>query len=132
MHGCHRWGDMHRVGQANGAHKGWLVNRCGEVHVDFTPFVSNTQDDTDSSLRPMSRRMAQASRSPVGSNLQSLFQGHPMVISHMVPTLLRLYVDVEFTDQHNQVWSVRRGWSCQHFILRFSFFAHIRPLFSPL
>jgi hypothetical protein len=30
-------------------------------------------------------------------------QGHPMVIQNMVPTLLRLYVDVEFTDQHNQV-----------------------------
>ncbi len=71
--------------------------------------IFRTQDDTDSSLRPMSRRMAQASRSPVGSNLQSLFQGHPMVISHMVPTLLRLYVDVEFTDQHNQVWNVRCG-----------------------
>ena len=69
------------------------------VHLTGHP---NLQDDTDSSLRPMSRRMAQ-SRSPVGSNLQSLFQGHPMVISHMVPTLLRLYVDVEFTDQHNQV-----------------------------
>ena len=26
-----------------------------------------------------------------------------MVIQNMVPTLLRLYVDVEFTDQHNQV-----------------------------
>ena len=42
-------------------------------------------------------------RSPLGDSLQGLFLGHPMVIHHMVPTLLRLYVDVEFTDQHNQV-----------------------------
>ena len=30
-----------------------------------------------------------------------------MVIQNMVPTLLRLYVDVEFTDQHNQVGVLR-------------------------
>ena len=40
-------------------------------------------------------------RQQLGSNLAVLFQGHPMVLTHMVPTLLRLYVDVEFTDQHN-------------------------------
>lgn len=28
-----------------------------------------------------------------------------MVIQNMVPTLLRLYVDVEFTDQHNQFYA---------------------------
>ena len=44
-------------------------------------------------------------RSQVESGLQSLFGGHPMVIRHMVPALLRLYVDVEYTDRANAFYT---------------------------
>ncbi|KAG1664460.1 hypothetical protein FOA52_006306 [Chlamydomonas sp. UWO 241] len=44
-------------------------------------------------------------RSQVSSDLSALFRGHPVVVAHLVPTLLRLYVDVEFTDQSNSFYA---------------------------
>ncbi|GAX74152.1 hypothetical protein CEUSTIGMA_g1601.t1 [Chlamydomonas eustigma] len=85
-----------------------LRSKMSEVlHV----WLPQEDDMASSSGRPMSARRMNP-RSQVGSSLQSLFQGHPMVLEHMVPTLLRLYVDVEFTDQHNQFYqkfSLRQG-----------------------
>lgn len=45
-------------------------------------------------------------RCPTGSIrtiMTGLFEGHPLAIECLVPNLLRLYVDIEFTGSHTQV-----------------------------
>lgn len=44
------------------------------------------------------------SYSPVLQNsMASLFEGHQMALQYLVPNLLKLYVDIEFTGSHTQV-----------------------------
>jgi len=69
-----------------------LRSRLSEVLHVWLP-SSNTQGGWRASMR-----------SQLGSSLSYLFAGHPTVVSQLVPTLLRLYVDVEFTDRHNQFY----------------------------
>lgn len=47
-----------------------------------------------------------SSRAPqaLGNSLAYLFEGHPLVLEHLVPAMLQLYVDVEFTDRANQFY----------------------------
>lgn len=50
-------------------------------------------------------------RCPPGSTrtiMAGLFEGHPLAIQVLVPNLLRLYVDIEFTGSHTQVGSTLR------------------------
>jgi hypothetical protein len=35
--------------------------------------------------------------------MSSLFEGHHLALQYLVPNLLQLYVDIEFTGAHNQV-----------------------------
>ena len=35
--------------------------------------------------------------------MSSLFEGHQLALQYLVPNLLQLYVDIEFTGAHNQV-----------------------------
>uniref|UniRef100_A0A7I4B4Z0 RING-type E3 ubiquitin transferase n=1 Tax=Physcomitrium patens TaxID=3218 RepID=A0A7I4B4Z0_PHYPA len=37
------------------------------------------------------------------SSMSSLFEGHHLALEYLVPNLLQLYVDIEFTGAHNQV-----------------------------
>lgn len=50
-------------------------------------------------------------RCPPGTTrniMTGLFEGHPLAIQVLVPNLLRLYVDIEFTGSHTQVSCTRR------------------------
>lgn len=40
----------------------------------------------------------------IGSSMASLFEGHQLALQYLVPNLLRLYVDIEFTGSHNQFY----------------------------
>lgn len=40
----------------------------------------------------------------LGNSLTYLFEAHPLVLEHLVPTLLQLYVAIEFTDRANQFY----------------------------
>jgi hypothetical protein len=45
------------------------------------------------------------SPSPVmASNMASLFEEHHLALQYLVPNLLKLYVDIEFTGSHTQVF----------------------------
>ncbi len=45
-----------------------------------------------------------APRGQVASTVTALFQGHPVVCARLVPSLLRLYVDVEVMDVRNNFY----------------------------
>lgn len=46
-----------------------------------------------------------SSYSPMlGSSMASLFEGHQLALQHLVPNLLKLYVDIEFTGSHTQFY----------------------------
>ncbi|KAG0567242.1 hypothetical protein M758_7G160400 [Ceratodon purpureus] len=40
----------------------------------------------------------------LGSSMSSLFEGHQLALQYLVPNLLQLYVDIEFTGAHNQFY----------------------------
>ena len=40
----------------------------------------------------------------VGGPPQGLFEGHPVALQYLTPSLLGLYVDVEFTGSHHQFY----------------------------
>lgn len=40
-------------------------------------------------------------RAPVAASVQNLIEGHPMVQQYLVRSLMKLYVDIEFTDRSN-------------------------------
>jgi hypothetical protein len=45
------------------------------------------------------------SPSPVmASSMTLLFEEHPLALQYLVPNLLKLYVDIEFTGSHTQVF----------------------------
>jgi ubiquitin conjugation factor E4 B len=49
--------------------------------------------------------MPSKSPSPVMvSNIASLFEEHHLALQYLVPNLLKLYVDIEFTGSHTQVF----------------------------
>ena len=68
----------------------YLRAKCSEVLAIFLPNQVDRQDPT----RPLNIDF---------NHLETLFQGHPVALEFMVPNLLRLYVDIEFTGSHNQV-----------------------------
>jgi hypothetical protein len=37
------------------------------------------------------------------NSMTSLFEGHQLALQYLVPNLLKLYVDIEFTGSHTQV-----------------------------
>lgn len=46
-----------------------------------------------------------SSYSPIlGSSMASLFEGHQLALQYLVPNLLKLYVDIEFTGSHTQFY----------------------------
>ncbi|KAK3258117.1 hypothetical protein CYMTET_32824, partial [Cymbomonas tetramitiformis] len=45
-----------------------------------------------------------AQRAPPPPTALVLYETHPLAVQHMVPSLLRLYVDIEFTGSHNQFY----------------------------
>ncbi|KAJ7561846.1 hypothetical protein O6H91_03G043800 [Diphasiastrum complanatum] len=48
---------------------------------------------------------SKSSYSPTLSNsMASLFEGHPLALEYLVPNLLKLYVDIEFTGSHTQFY----------------------------
>jgi hypothetical protein len=66
-------------------------------------------------------------RCPPGTTrniMTGLFEGHPLAIQVLVPNLLRLYVDIEFTGSHTQVKCLElenisnRHWFCRQQILK--------------
>lgn len=40
----------------------------------------------------------------LGSSMASLFEGHQLALKYLVPNLLKLYVDIEFTGSHTQFY----------------------------
>lgn len=42
--------------------------------------------------------------SDVAASVSYLFEGHPLVLQHLTPSLLNLYTDVEVTDRNNQFY----------------------------
>ena len=46
----------------------------------------------------------QSRRGVLPSGMQGLFETHPMAIQFLVPNLLKLYVDIEFTGSHTQFY----------------------------
>lgn len=40
----------------------------------------------------------------LGSSMSSLFEGHQLALKYLVPNLLKLYVDIEFTGSHTQFY----------------------------
>lgn len=39
--------------------------------------------------------------------MTTLFEGHHLALQYLVPNLLKLYVDIEFTGSHTQVRDLR-------------------------
>eukprot|EP00798_Chlamydomonas_sp_ICE-L_P032300 gene32300-16868_t len=91
--------------------------KMDEVMLFLTVFIGSPKYVTSSHLRSklsevlhmwtpqsddaVNRRMRAG---PLDSSVTYLLQGHPMVVAHLVPSLLQLYVDVEFTDRANQFY----------------------------
>lgn len=41
----------------------------------------------------------------VDQNMSYLFETHPIVLQYMVPSLIAVYSDVEYTDRNNQFYA---------------------------
>ena len=69
-----------------------FLDRKGKVEIVLTPaFIAFC-----SSFSPMQ-----------SSSMSSLFEGHQLALECLVPNLLKLYVDIEFTGSHTQVCLVK-------------------------
>lgn len=56
----------------------------------------------------------------LASSMASLFEGHQLALQYLVPNLLQLYVDIEFTGAHTQVLKILIS-SPASFLQRFLF-----------
>lgn len=89
------------------------ARRMEEFMVYFTVFLGSPSCVRNAFLRgklleavhsymPQSEEDRQRYRQPASaSEVALLFEVHPLVIQHMVGSLLQLYIDIEITDRHN-------------------------------